>query len=103
MLQKFSFQIPKLFQETRKCLFQFLNLVIRFPFQFAFVFKLGPMQIMFTLAPANLKYKYNSLCVTDEIGQAALNIHLEINIHLSNSKLCPLFSTPDHKKQFVKL
>ena len=35
---------------------------IRFPFQFAFVFKLGPMQIMFTLAPANLKYKYNSLC-----------------------------------------
>ena len=76
---------------------------IRFPFQFAFVFKLGPMQIMFTLAPANLKYKYNSLCVTDEIGQAALNIHLEINIHLSNSKLCPLFSTPDHKKQFVEL
>lgn len=58
---------------------------------------------MFTLAPAKLKYKYN-ICVTDEIGQAALNIHLEINIHLSNWKLyCPLFSTHNRKKPFVKL
>ena len=58
---------------------------------------------MFTFAPAKLKYKYN-ICVTDEIGQAALNIHLEINIHLSNWKLyCPLFSTHNRKKPFVKL